>query len=310
MSRWLLGKDKPITEPEIKTISEEQMQCTPEGQVMLIKGACSVYDLNREYEKELAKRRKKMWAKTGHAEMLSRVRKIAGIRRREEIPMPEEEHGIIKRDGYHIKKIIIKPEEGIYLPALVFAPSGKTKKGSVIYLHEKGKAADAAPGGPIEKMVKAGRLVMAVDLRGVGETHGVGQRYFMPYFGTDGQDFYIAYVLGRSYVGMRAEDILIFAGLLQQKHPGPISLIAIGHVGIPALHAAALEPDMFDSVKLTRTLISWSNVVEIGKSQDQLVNTVHGALTVYDLPNLAETLGDKLIIEEPLDALGKSIKVE
>jgi hypothetical protein len=28
-------------------------------------------------------------------------------------------------------------------------------------------------------------------------------------------------------------------------------------------------------------------------------------LTVYDLPDLAETLGDKLTIEEPLNALGE-----
>lgn len=312
MSRWLLGKDKPITEPDIKPLSEKEMQCTPDGQVMLIKGARSVYDLNREYEKDLAKRRKKLWASTERSELLSQVREVAGIRRLSEFPNPEEEDlGIIKRDGYHIKKIIIKPEEGIYLPALVFAPSGEITKGSVLYLHEKGKAADAAPGGPIEKLVKAGRLVVAVDIRGVGETHGVGQSYFMPYFGTDGQDFYIAYVLGRSYVGMRAEDVLIFTGLLHQKHHGPVSLIAIGHVvGIPALHAAALEPGLFDSVKLIRSLASWSNVVEMGKSQDQLVNTVHGALTVYDLPDLADTLGDKLIVEEPLDALGKTLKVK
>ncbi|NIP26326.1 MAG: hypothetical protein GWN67_15325 [Phycisphaerae bacterium] len=312
MSRWLLGKDKPITEPEIKTISEEQMQCTPDGQVMLIEGARSVYDLNREYEEKLAKRRKKLWSSTERSELLSQVRKVAGIRRLSELPRPvEEDLGIIKRDGYHIKKIIIKPEEGIYLPALIFAPSGDIDEGAVLYLHEKGKAADAAPGGPIEKLVKAGRLVVAVDIRGVGETHGVGQRYFMPYFGTDGQDFYIAYTLGRSYVGMRTEDLLVCTRLLRQKQPGPVSLIAIGHVvGIPALHAAALEPHLFDSVRLIRSLASWSNVVEMGKSQDQLVNTVHGALTVYDLPNLAETLGDKLIIEEPLDALGKPIKVE
>jgi dienelactone hydrolase len=311
MSRWLRGKDEPINEPDIKPLTEKEMQCTPDGQVMLIKGARSVYDLNREYEKELAERRKKMWVKTGHAEMLSRVRKIAGIRRLEEIPKPKvEEHGIIERDGYHIKKIIIKPEEGIYVTTLLFVPSEKTDKTAVIYLHEKGKATDAASGGPIEKLVKAGRLVMAVDLRGVGETHGVGQRYFMPYFGTDGQDFYIAYVLGRSYVGMRVEDLLVCTRFLRQKQPGPVSLIATGHVGIPALHAAALEPDLFDSVKLIHSLVSWSNVVEMGKSQDQLVNTVHGALTVYDLPNLAATLGDKLIVEEPLDALGKPILIE
>lgn len=311
MSRWLLGKDKLITEPDIKPLTEKEMQCTPDGQVMLLKGARSVYDLNREYERELAKRRKEMWAKTERTEMLNQVRKIAGIRRLLALSLPKvEEIGIIEREGYRIKKVIIKPEEGIYLPALMFVPSGKTKKGAVIYLHEKGKATDAAAGGPIEKLVKTGKLVMAVDVRGVGETHGVGQRYFMPYFGTDGQDFYIAYVLGRSYVGMRAEDVLICTRFLRQQRTGPASLIAVGHVCIPALHAAALEPDLFGSVRLINPLISWSNVVRMGKSQDQLVNTVHGALTLYDLPDLAATLEGKLTIEEPLNALGKPIMIE
>jgi cephalosporin-C deacetylase-like acetyl esterase len=311
MSRWLRGKDVPIAEPEIQPFTEEEMQCAPDGQVMLLKGARSVYDLNREYEKDLAKQRKKMWETTDSAEMLNRVRKIAGIRRLSELPKLEvEKVGTIERDGYSIEKMIIKPEEGVYVTALMFVPSQETKKSAVIYLHGQGKAADAAAGGPIEKLVKTGRLVMAVDVRGVGETHGVGQRYFMPYFGTDGQDFYIAYVLGRSYVGMRAEDVLVCARLLLQKQSGLLSLVAIGHVAVPALHAAALESDLFDSVRLIHPLISWSNVVRMGKSQDQLVNTVHGALTMYDLPDLAATLDDKLTIEEPLNALGKPIMIE
>jgi hypothetical protein len=78
-------------------------------------------------------------------------------------------------------------------------------------------------------------------------------------------------------------------------------------VGVPALHAAALEPDLFGSVKLVRSLVSWSNVIESGCSLNQQVNAVHGALTMYDLPNLAERLGDKLTVEEPLDALGKPL---
>ena len=311
MSRWLRGKDKPIIEPEIKLLSEEEYQCTPDGQVMLLKGARSAYDLNRKYEDELIEKRNKMWTAANSVEMINKVRKIAGIRRISELPDPKiEKVGTIEREGYSIEKMIIKPEEGIYVTALMFVPSQENKKPAVLYLHEKGKAANAAPGGPIEKLVKAGRLVVAVDIRGVGETLGVGQPYFEPYFGSDGQDFYIAYVLGRSYVGMRAEDILIVADLLQQNHPGPISLIAIGHVAIPALHTAALEPQLFDSVRLKHPLVSWSNVVQMGKSQDQLVNTVHGALTVYDLPNLAETLGDKLTIEEPLNALGKLVLIE
>jgi hypothetical protein len=86
-----------------------------------------------------------------------------------------------------------------------------------------------------------------------------------------------------------------------------VRLVAAGNVCVPALHAAALEPDLFETVKLTRGLVCWSDVIESGLSVNQLVNTVHGALKIYDLPNLAETLGDKLTIEQPLNAMGKPI---
>ena len=53
MSRWLLGKDQPIVEPAIVRLSEKEVQCTPEGQVMRLPGARSVYDLNEDYENQL-----------------------------------------------------------------------------------------------------------------------------------------------------------------------------------------------------------------------------------------------------------------
>ncbi len=305
MARWLLKKDEPITEPTIKLLSEEEIKCTPKGQVMTLEGARSTYDLNRDFEKELVKRRKKRWKTTSRTELLNQVRKIAGIHKLKELPKPKvEELDVIERSGYSVKKMILKPEDGIYLPALMFLPNQTRSEGMVLYVHENGKGADAAPGGPIEKLVKTGRSVLAVDLRGTGETQQTSQRYFMSYFGSDGQDVYTAYLLGRSYVGMRTEDILICARFGQQQD-GRVDLVAVGHVSVPALHAAALEPDMFGSIKLVRGLNSWSSVIESGRSLNQLVNTVHGALTVYDLPDLAATLGDKLTIEEPLNALGE-----
>ena len=117
----------------------------------------------------------------------------------------------------------------------------------------------------------------------------------------------MAYLLGRSYVGMRAEDVLTCARFLSEEKAGPVDLITVGNVGIPALHAAAFEPDLFNAVKLVRSLSSWSSVVESGCSFNQQVNAVHGALILYDLPKLSDTLGDKLTIEEPLDALGKPL---
>lgn len=306
MARWLLKKDEPITEPAIELLSEEEIKCTPNGQVMLLEGARSTYDLNRDFEKKLAKRRRQLWNTRNQRRLLGQVRKLAGIRKLTDLPEAKVESlGIIRRPGYRIEKLILKPEDGIYLPALMFLPKQTRSGGTVLYAHEKGKAEDAGPGGHIEKLVEAGKVVLAVELRGTGETQKTDQKYSRPYFGYDGKDVFTAYLLGRSYVGMRAEDILICARFLQQQKHGRVDLVAVGHVSVPALHAAALEPDMFGSIKLVQGLVSWSNVIELGLSKNQLVNTVHGALTVYDLGDLAATLGDSLSIEEPLNALGE-----
>jgi len=307
MSRWLLARDKPITEPPIELLNEEETTCAPNGLVMQLAGARSTYDLNRDFEKRLAERRRELWANTERSELLNRVRRIAGIRRLAEIPIPAVESiTVIERPGYKIKKLILKPEDGVYLPALMFVPDEESSESAALYLHEDGKGADAAPDGPIEKLVKAGRLVLAVDLRGIGETQQKKQRYFASHFGSDGQDVYTAYLLGRSYVGMRAEDVLVCGRFLLESAK-EVELIALGQLGVPALHAAALEPDMFKSVKLMRSLITFSNVIESGRSSNQLVNTVHGALGTYDLDNLAATLSDRLTIEQPTNALGETI---
>jgi cephalosporin-C deacetylase-like acetyl esterase len=306
MSRWLLNKDLPITEPEIKLLSDEEVQCAPGGQVMNLDGARSTYDLNRDFEKDLAGRRKKLWTGGNRAGLLDEVRNIAGIRKLMELPESKiTRSGIVERNGYQIKKMVLTPEDGIYLPALMFVPGTNAGQAAVLYIHEEGKSAVAAPGGPIEAMVKAGKCVLAVDLRGTGETQQGKQGQLSGAAGPDWKDVFTAYLLGRSYVGMRAEDVLVCARFLRQEQAGPVELIAAGNVTIPAIHAAALEPDIFGSVRLTGMLSSWSNVIELGRFLNQQVNAVHGALTTYDLPDLAATLGNKLIIKEPLDALGQ-----
>ncbi|MCP4263836.1 MAG: hypothetical protein GY774_40970 [Planctomycetes bacterium] len=308
MARWLLKKDEPITEPNVELLSDDEIKCTPTGQVMNLKGARSTYDLNRDYEIRLAKQRQRLWERTSQGKMLNQIRKIAGIRRLKELPeIKAEELGVIEKDYCLVTKMILKPEDGIYLPAIMFSPTQTQSKGVVLYLHEKGKNEDARPGGPIEKLVKAGRSVLAVDLRGTGETDQVTKSTLGEATGVDWKNVYTAYLLGRSYVGMRSEDILTCARFLQQQKNSSVDLVAVGHICVPALHAAALEPDLFGSVKLIQGLVCWSDVIESGICVNQFVNNVHGALKVYDLPNLTETLGDKLTIEQPLNAMGEPI---
>jgi len=310
MARWLLGQDEPLEEPDITPLSEEEYQCTPRGQALLLEGARSTYDVNEAYDEQLAPQRLELWAATDPAELLQQVRRIANIRALDELPEPAvESAGEVERDGYRIEKLVLKPADGIRLPALLCVPEQARAGAATLYVNEPGIAEAAKVGGDIEALVKAGQTVLAVDLRGTGETQQTEQGKFGDGIGTDWEDYFKAYVLGRSYVGMRAEDVLVCARyLIGRTGADQVALVAVGNVGVPALHAAALEPQLFRAVKIARMVVSWSNVVHTRPTHNQLINAVHGALRVYDLPDLAKTLGDRLIIEERLDAAGREIE--
>lgn len=310
MRRWLQGIDDAITEsPSWPVLSDKEALCTPDGQVMHPPGARSVYDINRDFETQLAAARKGLWQRDGAAKMLGEVRRVTGIRRLSALAEPGcEKVGSIARPGYRIDKLVLRPEPGIWLPALAFVP--ETPGGeATLYLHASGKQVDAGPGGPIEKLVKEGQVVLAVDVRGLGETQKTGKSHYSSYLGEEWQEASIAYLLGKSYLACRAEDTLVcarfLAGYLKGEKPRRVHLVAIGLIGPAALHAAALEPQAFASVTLRHCLVSWSDVVRTPLAKNQYVNVVHGALTVYDLPDLLATLPKgKLTVTEPAAAAG------
>ena len=143
MLRWLRGVDRPVTEPgDLEVLSLEEIRCTPNGQVMLLEGAKSIYDVNREIAGHLAEKRKALWADQSPEELRAEIREIAGIRPFAEIPQPQVETigSPIRRKGYVIEKLVIRPEKGIVLPALKFVPD-KPRGDAVLYFHERGEAA-------------------------------------------------------------------------------------------------------------------------------------------------------------------------
>ncbi len=295
MRRWLLRIEDDITEPDTPIRKDDEIQCSPKGQVMLMPGERSVFDLNAEVEKTLAVSRRELWAKTPKNDMLAKVRQIVGVRPLDKLPqLTHRVAGSIERQGYRIEKLVLEPEPGIVLPALAFVPP-KPDSEAYLYLHGQGKQTDAAPGGPIEQLVTQGHLVLAVDLRGLGETTEKSNRWYRGAFGPLAGDFYHAYLLGRSLVGMWAEDALVcarfLAGYEAKGGQRKVHLVGVGMAGVPALHAAALEPGMFASVTLRQTLTSWSSIVGNPEAKDQLITAVHGALKVYDLPDLAASVG-------------------
>jgi cephalosporin-C deacetylase-like acetyl esterase len=308
MRRWLLNIDDAITEPELALASDEQLQCTPKGQVMLMEGARNTYDLNIELEEKLVQGRKEFWHQASPDEARNKVRQITGIRELADLPKPQYEITASTEygNGQRLHKLILQPKEGIPLPALAFVPI-KHSGEAYLYLHAAGKHLDAGPDGPIERLVKQDHLVLAVDLRGLGETalDGSSKRGIAHHIGSQWKEFYLAYLLGTSYLAMRTEDILVsarfLAGYEATEKPNRVHVISIGRVGPPALHAAALEPKLFASVTLRNCLNSWASVVRSPMATNQFENVVHGALKIYDLPDLLGMLPkEEVTVVEPL----------
>ena len=301
MNRWLKGyvpkvDAAAITEPPIERFLETELQVSPKGQVMLIEGAKSTYDLNEEYEQTLAAKRKQLWSQQDSSVLLDKVREVAGIGKLSQLPKPEIQIlEIIQREGYRVEKIIIKPEEGIYLPSLLFIPDSCQVAQTILYLNEDGKEAG------VQDLVEEGNIVFAVDIRGIGETRPLTKR-------DEYNNYLRAHDLGISFAGMRAEDIMVSARYLKERfadvNSNGIALISVGNVGVPALHAAALERQLFNSVEIRNSLVSWSHIIKSRITKHQWLNLVHGALKIYDLPDLALTLGGKVKFVNPVDATG------
>ncbi|MDH7569856.1 MAG: alpha/beta fold hydrolase, partial [Armatimonadota bacterium] len=187
--------------------------------------------------------------------------------------------------------------------ALLFEPPG-ARGPLVIYVNGAGKAPDAEPGGPIEVLTAAGHRVLALDVRGTGETSPGAPTNTQTAF----KEAFLAIHLNRPLLGQRVFDILSVVGwAANYAGDTPLHLIGVGSSGPIALHAAAFAPRL-TRVTLRRTLVSWRNVLQSPFHRDQLANAVPGALEVYDLPDLARSLAPReLTLAAPVDARGEPV---
>jgi cephalosporin-C deacetylase-like acetyl esterase len=221
-------------------------------------------------------------------------------------PATRSAAGEVQRDGYVIRKLTFRTEPGITVPALLAEPREASEKlPLVLYVHGRGKSYDAAPGGPVEQLVKQGRRVLAVDLRGMGETSSgtlppPGKPNLL---GVDYTDAQLSLHLARPLLGQRVLDLVSVLNAMPAE--AGVEAVGIESAGPIVLHAAALDRRI-SRVTLRQSLVSWSAVARSPVSDNQLTNVVPGALQSYDLPDLMGSLPPgSVTVQSQLDALGK-----
>lgn len=297
MQRWLLGVDEPVQEPDFPVFEEAALQCTETGQVLHDQSARSVFDFNRVRAHKLAGARD-----PGAPNWVQQVQELSGMTPLDELPDCQGEPiAALPRDGYRLERWLLATEPGIALHGLAFVPE-KPLGDAYLYADGRGIEALAAPDGQVASLAQRGHLVLAVDVRGIGEVDA----------GRFRKNAFLAYRLRRSYVGMRANDLQSCARFLctlgEQCDGRAVHLVASGEVGPAALHAAAVAPDLFASITVRNSLRAWQDILDADDVPlSWLVNVVHGALGVYDLPDLAAYLGAKARVVDPVDVHGQPV---
>lgn len=309
MRRWLLNKDDAPVEGDFPIATDAELQCTRTGQVLTDLKGKSVFDLNAEQDGELTGKRGKL----PREQLLAEVRRLCGvIDLRKTFTVDSVKESGIERKDVVIHSLVFRPEAGIQLSALHFQPEKDEGKRLplVVYVHGDGKTAHAGPGGPIEQLARAGHRVLAVDLRGTGETApGTPSPKGPNYFGVDSKEAFLALHLNRPLLGQRVSEVLALLeyARTRENRISSFQLVGVGSAGPIALHAAALH-DAFEQVTIERSVLSWSAVVHTPLSHNQLTNVVPGALAVYDLPDLAAQIAPRrLTIRNVVDAAGKPV---
>jgi len=307
MARWLQGRDEPIVEGELTAVPGARLLCTKSGQVLTEFAGLSVFDLNALRDRELAPVRAEAWSKGPREANLTAVRKLLALPAVAKATLAPVD-GTVKREGCEIRKGVFTVEAGIPIPALFFEPE-KPTGATWIWVNGDGKAVDAAVGGEIEKRVRTGTRVVAIDLRGMGETAAGASTPGKPgYFGVGWFDSFVSHNLGRPLTGRRVLDLLGVVEHLAGAGATDIRVRGVGTGALVVLHAAALDTRLRE-VEIVGGLVSWSAVVNSPVSYGHLGSIVFGALQSYDLPDLAGAIAPRpLTIASPVDAQGVALK--
>ena len=300
MSRWLKGADVSITEPQLELENEETLYCTPSGQVETSLGGETVFSLNLRHDQQILPKRKTLSDSRELAEFQKelgqQVSQLTGFQPHQH-PLNERSFGEVRREGYRIEKLVYESEPGILVPALLCVPNlTQAPKPVVLYVNGRDKASDAEAGGDIEKFVRAGYVVLAIDVRGSGETQVTQNPEtasdFYRYFG-EFESSMTALLLGKTLVGLRVQDIRSGLDLLSARSDVDSTQIlgfGKGHGAIALLHTAVLD-DRIKKLALQDMLVSYQSVVTHKIHRRLFESVIPGVLQSYDLPDLSHCLG-------------------
>ncbi|MEZ4847411.1 MAG: acetylxylan esterase [Bacteroidia bacterium] len=290
---WFYNDTASISEPAFSQFSTSGLWATSTGEVTTeFTNEQTVTDLNVAMVDSLADHRADFWAQNTTDSCLNKVREL--IRLESYDPVQVEETDTIDRGDYSIIKLKINSGDHVPVTGLLFIPDSLSGPApAVVYVDGRGKKRDADPDGVLEQLfVDSGKVVLAIDVRGFGETEDNSTKNETKHGNKEHRNAVISGYIGKTLIGQRVEDVMKGLDVIYSRmeaDTNDITLIGISRSGPVVLHAAALDNRVKKTI-IRNSFESWVPMVGNPTQLNNLTHVVPFALKYYDLPDLVNAL--------------------
>jgi hypothetical protein len=280
-------------------LTKEDLQVTPTGQVSTsYPNSETVFTLNRKRAAELISARRHVV--TGK-DLPGAIREATAAN-----ATPGSltfEAGLLAAGSGHF---VLPSGDGIDLQGDIAIPSNAGRHSAVIVLVPDSIHGDSpiarANKLKFDTLAAAGNVVVAITTRpsppGLDDMKS-------PLLGP----FYLltlrADLVGRTLIGMRIDDVIHAVDYVSHRpdvNPASISGMASGHLGLVLMHAAVLDHRL-EHIEVNHVLTSYRSLVDAPLTIGAPEDVIPGVLLHYDIPDLADALGQRLTLTYPLKGI-------
>lgn len=295
---WFYNDSSSVTEIIDNYLLNQQLTVTKTGQVMTTyKNEVNLTDLNIQKAQNNRDLRTQFWNNHPKDSCISMVKELIHFENYQ--PCVVEITQKTSFATYTIEYVKIMSGSDVPVTGILFTPKINAKSYPVVlYVGGRGKATVAGQGGLIEKeYLDKGYMVLAVDVRGFGETLDNPSANHKKYQNDEFRNAVISLYLGKTLIGQRVADIqksLDIISQLAKADTTNITLIGVDRAAITALHAAAFD-QRITSIVLQNCDSSFLGIVEHPTINNSLTQLVPNALSYYDLPDLYQAIEPRVI---------------
>ncbi|TGE23433.1 alpha/beta hydrolase family protein [Hymenobacter metallicola] len=298
--RWLYNDPRPVQEGSLATLKPEELWCTRTGQVATaFKDEMLIPQRNLNLAADLTRQRRQH----STPDLPALIRQQLGLPTQLAAPVAVEWKEIVAaKDGTPLRKLIIRRQGQVPLPALLAWPAGDAPVTKVVlWLPEQGKRTLADSTALLTGYLQRNYAVLLADLRGLGESADPEQFNDKKYYNREYRNALTALHVGQPLLGQRVVDVFMLLGFMQQEprlQTAAVELCATGQAAPVALHAAVLAPAIA-KVWVSSPVTSFHQILEQPTGKDWYSVVVPGVLAHYDLPDLAAALGPQRLLATP-----------